>query len=473
MFFLLFLYYLLQGPSINAGPIPTIEHRSLTGNHCNDLAHCRTIWNIVWSCLVTIFSCTWVAVHPNVPCPKRRGANGWIERHIRNPLISSVEHRLPLFICALLVPEYVLAWSIRQFLVARQIAKGEIELCVKYLSIATILSKSLLERGWSKTHGFFIIMGGFHLFEHHPTNTSNNDEFKLHDDDVPLRPLAAGDLYGYSTYRSIKADIDFTSFTVPTEEEINDRGKSDWLAKSLVLLQTSWFVMQCIARAIEHLPITHLEIVTLAYAAMNFVIYIFWWNKPLNVSRPVRVFRKSEPSATQHQVISRETQNSRVWELTWWEIGDVLGRIAVFIGGAQDSDVDLSREDKVPRFWADSSGDDVGIADMIVLGVGVCFGAIHCISWGFSFPTHTELLMWRILCVAITAVPIYIPLGFFLGLWLDGEQLGRTAIVLILPAALLYILARAVTLVLAFTSLRDLPPGAYQTVHWTIFIPHV
>ena len=141
MLFLLFLYYLFQGPSIDAGPVPTAEDRSLTGNHCNDLGHCRTIWNIVWSCVVTIFSCTWVAVHPNVPCPKKRVANGCIEKYIRNPLLSFVEHRLPLFICALLVPEYVLAWSIRQFLVAREIAKGEFELRVKYLFINSNSSK--------------------------------------------------------------------------------------------------------------------------------------------------------------------------------------------------------------------------------------------------------------------------------------------------------------------------------------------
>ena len=459
MLFLLFLYYLFRGPSIDAGPIPTIEPRSLMGNHCNDLAHCRTIWNIVWSCLVTIFSCTWVAVHPNVPCPKKREANGWIERYIRNPLLSFVEHRLPLFICALLVPEYVLAWSIRQFFVAREIAKGEIEPCAKYLSIAIILSKSLIARGWSKTHGFFIVMGGFHLFERHPIKTSN-DEFKLHDD-IPLRPLAARDLYGNIMYRSIRADIDFTSFTVPTEEEINDRGKSDWLAKSLVLLQTSWFVMQCIARAIEHLPITHLEIVTLAYAAMNFVIYIFWWNKPLNVNRPIRVFRKSEPSATQHQDESTVTQHSRAWGLTREKIGGGLKAIFDFIAGLQDFSVDLSREDRMPRFWADSMSMSVtGDADYIVLGVGVCFGAIHCISWNFSFLTHTELLMWRASCVAITAVPIYISLGYCWAFFL-------------LSGVLLYIIARAVTLVLAFTSLRDLPPGAYETVHWTTFMPHV
>ena len=322
-------------------------------------------------------------------------------------------------------------------------------------------------------------MGGFHLFEHHPINTSN-DEFKLHDNDIPLCPLGAWDLYGNVMNQSIKADIDFTSFTVPTEEEIKDKGKSDWLAKSLVLLQMSWFVMQCIARAIENLPFTHLEIVTLAYAAMNFMIYIFWWNKPLNVNRPVRVFRNSELSATQHQVISRATQQSRAWKLTWEETGEGLKTIAVFIAGGQDRNVNLSDEDRVPRFWADSDETDAERADKIVIGVGICFGAIHCISWGFSFPTHAELLIWRVSCVAITAVPIYISLGFLLADRLGDKFSDKLDLFVIIgfyfcpiSGGILYIVARAVTLVLAFTSLRDLPPGAYETVHWTTFIPHV
>ena len=302
------------------------------------------------------------------------------------------------------------------------------------------------------THGFFMIMGGFHLFECHSEETSNDNRSKSREDDKPLYPLRASDLWNCDGYES---------FIVPTKAEIEDKGKSDWLAKSLVLLQTSWFMMQCVARTKEHLPITHLEIVTLAYAAMNFVIYIFWWNKPLSVNRPVRVFRKSEPSATQHQDESTVTQHSRAWGLTQEKIGGGLKAIFDFIAGFQDFSVDLSCEDRVPRFWAESMSMSVaGDADYIVLGVGVCFGAIHCISWSFSFPTHTELLMWRASCVAITAVPIYISLGYCWAFFL-------------LSGVLLYILARAVTLVLAFTSLRDLPPGAYETVHWTTFIPHV
>ena len=71
-----------------------------------------------------------------------------------------------------------------------------------------------------------------------------------------------------------------------------------------------------------------------------------------------------------------------------------LGTIFNFIVGYQDIYVDLSHEDRVPKFWSDGS---VGYAmgtDVIVVGVGVCFGAIHCIAWDFSFPTHVELLTW-------------------------------------------------------------------------------
>ena len=131
----------------------------------------------------------------------------------------------------------------------------------------------------------------------------------------------------------------------------------------------------------------------------------------------------------------------------------------------------------MPRFWANSATSEQVTADLIMLGVGVCFGEIHCIAWHFTFPTHTKLSMWQILSITITAVPVYIPLVFALGGCLDYVGFKNFTLTVLmfggLSGGILYIIAQAVTLVLALTSLRDLPPGAYETVHWTTFIPHV
>ena len=190
------------------------------------------------------------------------------------------------------------------------------------------------------------------------------------------------------------------------------------------------------------------------------------------------MFRKLDPNAA-----SDSNQPHRFgpieWKLTLKAIGEGLKTLLTLIVTGENDGVDLSREDRVPMFWADNRSDDYFIiADLIMLGVGVCFGAIHCIAWHFSFPTPTELLMWRISSVAITAVPIYMPLmivfGGLLGELMNSDKLGFTVLYFgPLSGGILYIIARAVTLVLAFTSLRDLPPGAYQTVHWITFIPHV
>ena len=78
-------------------------------------------------------------------------------------------------------------------------------------------------------------MGGFHLFEC-SSEKKSEAQYTSQEDNIPLHLLLVSDL-----------TLDDISFTMPTKAEIKDRGKSDWLAKSLVLLQISWFVMQCIA----------------------------------------------------------------------------------------------------------------------------------------------------------------------------------------------------------------------------------
>ena len=114
-------------------------------------------------------------------------------------------------------------------------------------------------------------MGGFHFFK-------RSDE--QDGPDVPFHPLHVITVLELLESRDIER---------PTEEEIQDKSKSDSLAKAVVLIQTGWFILQCLARWAEHLPTTQLEITTLAYTAVNIGICLAWWDKPRNVNQPIRV----------------------------------------------------------------------------------------------------------------------------------------------------------------------------------------
>ena len=95
-----------------------------------------------------------------------------------------------------------------------------------------------------------------------------------------------------------------------TEAEIRDKGRSDALSKGLVLVQTTWFILQCIVCWVEHLPIMELEIMTLGFAAMNFVMYAVWWNKPQNGECPVRVYKKKQVRKDKDQAQSESQVNA-------------------------------------------------------------------------------------------------------------------------------------------------------------------
>ena len=79
-------------------------------------------------------------------------------------------------------------------------------------------------------------------------------------------------------------------FPTSTEEEIQDRSKSDGFSKTIALGQTLWFVTQCISRRVQHLDLTLIELLTLSLAVLNGLMYFLWWHKPLDVRCPVHVY---------------------------------------------------------------------------------------------------------------------------------------------------------------------------------------
>lgn len=85
----------------------------------NKFGH-RDISDIIISCFATIFACTWSAVHPNIPSPW----DSWWD---------CFKRQFVTMLYALMAPEAMTAWALRQHLAAwkivnnfnRWMAKGE------------------------------------------------------------------------------------------------------------------------------------------------------------------------------------------------------------------------------------------------------------------------------------------------------------------------------------------------------------
>ncbi|KAH9959055.1 hypothetical protein BC827DRAFT_1215529 [Russula dissimulans] len=129
---------------------------------------------------------------------------------------------------------------------------------------------------------------------------------------------------------------------------------------------------------------------------------------------------------------------------------------------------------------------------MVIAGIASAFGGIHCVGWAFTFPSSTERALWRLASIFITSVPIALFLAGCLVDLIDHDLLlalrsslrfypGHNSFGYFFPILrfyfymqlYLYIYCRLTLIMLAFLSLRSLPPEIYRTVHWTSFIPHI
>jgi hypothetical protein len=317
-------------------------------------------------------------------------------------------------------------------------------------------------------------MGGFHLYRLPNSALSKPypPEFALPTDfDIvePLTPHSREDEIAEHPLNFEDLSIRALAYLSPSEAELKDKGNADVLAKVIALIQTMWFVAQCIARGVQHLPLTEIEVVTLAYTTVNVFIYYFWWDKPKDVECPVRVYKTLKAGPVKHM-------RKREWRSAG--VAQVFEMIGEVVGGAQDRSFLLSEEIQVPLFWSGNTGD--AIETRAAFGasiIGIAFGATHFIAWNSELPSHIEFLLWRISCIVITGglllvTVVCIMVGMKLQERRWAQLMGGTIVATAPLTSLLYLFTRIATLVISFTSLRALPFDAFKTVDWTTFIPH-
>jgi hypothetical protein len=413
----------------------------------------RGTLGLVWECLFTYFLCLWMAIHPDV----------FIQNEFAFGPRTGTKFRFAAVI--FLVPEYALLTVFGELLSAKILRDRQNEIAGDQPgpesggSAARVAMKSTeglndpdaeaQEMGqlatqsqapevghkpscpvslrivgnrkerWSLDHGFLSVMGalkfnfGDRLDDFYPTV-------------LGIQNLAKCDMLPTATFLN---------------QKLKALRKSDNFTKALVCLQFLWFVTQAIARRIEKLPITLLELNTLAQVWMTLILYGLCWCKPQGIVETITIDFSSCPEC-QNLIRAK---------------GSLLDPFKHGISSM------------VPPSCAfpARSGQFIFCA---ITAFGV-YLAIDALGWQAYFPTHAEMIMWRVsISFLVAGIASFAATVFFYYPIMVFDFAGG---LLLMMSVHLGALARLVLTIESFTSLRSLPADAYSTPSWSDMLPHI
>lgn len=200
----------------------------------------RGTMDIVYGCLVVLITAIWTVVHINIPAA---GETWWrvLFRRFRWGCVS------------IFAPDFLTLLAASQW-----------DAATKSVARMRQLSKVEADGGrWRLEHAFYANSGGF----------------LLQCPDCAAFPVNAASVY----FLVSKGYIDLPDMTA---DEIKDKSKADSFAKFAAIFQGFWLIAQTIARLVQGLPLSQLELFTLAFVVSTAMSYYFWWRKPQNVSTP-------------------------------------------------------------------------------------------------------------------------------------------------------------------------------------------
>lgn len=129
-------------------------------------------------------------------------------------------------------------------------------------------------------HGFYASMGGF-VFDFLDENGELDGPTFLPPGQTRMCISSAGVQFLLRHDPDLIPDI--------SEGSITDRSKGSSLGKAILIAQLAWFCTNCISRLAQHLPLSLLEIATVAHGLCAMITYVLWWYKPLNLTDPTPI----------------------------------------------------------------------------------------------------------------------------------------------------------------------------------------
>ncbi|KAJ5087889.1 hypothetical protein N7456_011505 [Penicillium angulare] len=292
----------------------------------------RSSWDILRTSVFTILACTWTVLHPSVP--KRKDSEG-------DRLAGKIAH----WVLAVLAPELVAASAVEGFWRARSIAAR------------CNLAFDAMDNGNIKIIESTKLADGTKIMTNNPTKRGENTTSEINPETEEITELNRTTELGqhqYSDSLSIEStkdpwqsihgfclDMDGVLFqtrdgwtwpvhpgnVVPLIQagiikrghlktrEIRDRAKADSFTKAIALLQSSWMICNIIARKAYGLPLSPLEISTIAYIVASIAIYSMFWHKPKDMITQIMIYLPHNRDCDYMQYHLRDiaSQNDKNW----------------------------------------------------------------------------------------------------------------------------------------------------------------
>ncbi|EAW12093.1 uncharacterized protein ACLA_008530 [Aspergillus clavatus NRRL 1] len=279
------------------------------------------------------------------------------------------------------------------------------------------------------------------------------------------------------------SDIKNRALPITTIDDIQDRSKSDSFTKFFALLQCAWLVIQSIARACAGLPITELELTTLAFIFCALIMYWFWWDKPFDVQTPTILFCPPEKAKQMREVIKKryrflleENEDPSFHQLSFMAAD---GFLEMFSSSAEH-----------PPLTQKLSPLSVAVSFYLTAFI---FAGLHLIAWNWEFPTPMARTMWRVFGLMMLTSSVLPMFGFWVRSKLKDahgtDDVGCCALYCAICCCtekppnccfwvfgiilfLSYFVARVGILFLVFYCFRAMPADVYSGLSWTTIFPH-
>ncbi|TFK59491.1 hypothetical protein BDN72DRAFT_883953 [Pluteus cervinus] len=465
----------------------------------------RTIYDIVKSCLFTIAACVYRAVHQNIPDPE---LGFW----------GRLRVTMKVTFYALIAPELIIWWAMRQWFGARY--------------AATLMNGAEPRLNWTKVHGQFAQMGGFARKDDKRVLYPVTLWLLLRDGQIDIEELqltekeiqdkSKGDilsktLVAFQTTWFVFECIARLQLGLPLIElevvtlafaTLNIITYALWWYKPLNVLCPLYLHVrpkvsdpweEAVGRgetnATESTEGELSEVQVKLLAASNRVAGMSSSGKGAVVGETERT-KKAESGEGSGKmpmgivgrivaVIKDDIEEDGWWWMLWKRLLKEPFLAVVWPLWELVESVNESPRDEatyVSTFFAleGISGRDETWVQGLSSFIGMMFGAIHFLSWHSTFPTHTELLLWRTSSVVLV-VPPFLLLLTALFAHISARRLQRLATffgmvslsISYFGGPIPYILARFCVLVLAFLTLHNLPADALTNISWTSYIPHI